>query len=193
MIAYFLQQMFIYSVLFTPIYIVLRLMYLRGRSKKWWRELIMLAFVIFCISIFSQTIVPKFSWIDGRFVIEQHAGSSNYMLFETIRLYARQLNGPIAHIAFYNLAGNILLFVPFGVLLPMLWRTCRSLFAMLAIAIGIPLFIEGTQHFIGRSVDVDDVLLNAIGILCGYFIWCFVYFFKLQVKKVVTRASSLLK
>ncbi|AYV71401.1 hypothetical protein C2H98_07265 [Niallia circulans] len=35
-------------------------------------------------------------------------------------------------------------------------------------AIGIPLLIEILQLFIGRSTDIDDVILNALGIMFGF-------------------------
>ena len=42
---------------------------------------------------------------------------------------------------------------------------------MHVVAFLIPLFIECTQYFIGRSIDVDDVLLNAIAIVIGFVLY----------------------
>jgi glycopeptide antibiotics resistance protein len=39
---------------------------------------------------------------------------------------------------------------------------------MLAVSIAIPLIIEIAQLVFGRSADVDDVILNALGIVAGY-------------------------
>ena len=71
-------------------------------------------------------------------------------------------------VAVYNLVGNILLFVPFGIFIPSIWHKLQSLWKMLIVSFTIPLFIETTQYFIGRSIDVDDVILNTIAILIGF-------------------------
>jgi glycopeptide antibiotics resistance protein len=47
----------------------------------------------------------------------------------------------------------------------------RNVMGMCIVALMIPVFIEGTQYFIGRSVDIDDVILNAWAIIFGYWIW----------------------
>lgn len=169
LISSFLIMMAMYCIVATPIYIVLRLLFMRGRVVSWRRELFMLLFFWYSVSIFSQTIIPRLSFgPDGISISRAAYAGSNFVLFHTIQLYAAQLNGPIAHIAFYNLAGNIVLFIPFGLFIPLLWKTMRTPLAMLLVALGIPLFIEGTQYFIGRSVDIDDVLLNTVAIVIGY-------------------------
>ena len=82
-----------------------------------------------------------------------------------------QLDGPIHTIALYNLVGNIVLFIPFGFFIPSIWRKCNTMWKMLLIALLVPLFIEATQYFIGRSVDVDDVILNTIAAIIGYILF----------------------
>ncbi|MEG0470958.1 MAG: VanZ family protein [Solibacillus sp.] len=130
----------------------------------------MLLFFLYCVSIFSQTIIPDFYFMNGTIVFNTTSPymRSNFTLFQTIHLYYDQLSGPIAMIAFYNLAGNIILFIPFGFFIPLLFKRFRGWVKMHIVAFSIPLFIEFTQHYIGRSIDVDDVLLNAIAIIMGF-------------------------
>lgn len=109
--------------------------------------------------------------------------NSNFVPFETITLYMNQLQGPLAEIAFYNLAGNIVLFVPFGLFIPFLWHRMNGPLKMLIVALIIPLFIEGTQYFIGRSVDVDDVILNTAAIYIGYAMYSVLCKIVLKLKK----------
>ena len=164
--------MAIYCIIATPLYIVLRFLFMRKRHVNWRRELYMLLFCWYSVSIFSQTIIPRFSMgSDGISIVRASYAGSNFTLFHTIQLYLAQLDGPIAHIAFYNLAGNVVLFIPFGLFIPLLWKRVRNVQMMVAVALGIPLFIEGTQYFIGRSVDIDDVLLNAVAIVIGYVLY----------------------
>jgi glycopeptide antibiotics resistance protein len=70
-----------------------------------------------------------------------------------------------------NAAGNILLFIPLGVLLPLVFRRLRFWQGML-IAIALSCSIELAQYFTrawgsNRSADVNDVILNSVGALLG--------------------------
>ena len=85
--------------------------------------------------------------------------------------YVNLLGSPMHTVAVYNLVGNIVLFVPFGFYIPVIWRKLQSLWKMMIVSIIIPVFIETTQYFIGRSIDVDDVILNTLAIIIGYFIY----------------------
>ena len=40
-----------------------------------------------------------------------------------------------------------------------------------AIGLGTSLFIEVAQYFLMRSTDIDDVILNTLGALCGWWLY----------------------
>ena len=61
---------------------------------------------------------------------------------------------------------------PLGFLPPLLWRRWRHWWAALALSGGVSCLIEFLQLFLGRSVDVDDVLLNVLGGFLGYLLFC---------------------
>lgn len=67
-----------------------------------------------------------------------------------------------------NLFGNILLFVPFGLLAVLLSNRCRRLRVTLLAGAGLSLFIELMQLFGTRGTDIDDVILNTAGTFFGY-------------------------
>lgn len=67
-----------------------------------------------------------------------------------------------------QLALNIGMFVPVGLLLPMAFPGLRRFWKTALTALCITLAIETLQYFIGRSADVDDVIMNAIGGMLGY-------------------------
>lgn len=63
---------------------------------------------------------------------------------------------------------NIGMFVPYGLLLPMVFKKLRNIF-MQIIAVFLTTFsIETLQFLIGRSADIDDVIMNCLGGLSGY-------------------------
>ena len=45
---------------------------------------------------------------------------------------------------------------------------------MLCLSVIVSLTIEVTQMVIGRVFDVDDIILNILGAMCGYFIYRFI-------------------
>lgn len=67
----------------------------------------------------------------------------------------------------YVLIANIVLFMPFGLFAALLWRGYHWKRALLTGAC-ITLSIEICQLFIGRTFDVDDLMLNIAGVFCGF-------------------------
>lgn len=73
----------------------------------------------------------------------------------------------------FNLLGNIIPFVPFGFLLPVVSEKINSFIKILFAGFGFLLFVEVFQFFTKLgSFDVDDIFLNMLGIFIGYLlIW----------------------
>jgi glycopeptide antibiotics resistance protein len=66
-----------------------------------------------------------------------------------------------------NAAGNVLLFFPLGLLLPLVWSQFRFRRGI-QIAIALSISIEIIQFLSGyRSADVNDVILNVLGACLG--------------------------
>lgn len=71
------------------------------------------------------------------------------------------LNNPNRGLGLLNLLGNVVMFVPVGFLLPLAGRL-RFRTAVASCAV-LSAMIELVQLLMGRSLDVDDVLLNTLG------------------------------
>ena len=67
----------------------------------------------------------------------------------------------------YILAGNIVMFLPFGFFPALLFRNYGWRKALLA-GFCVTAFIEITQLFVGRAFDIDDLMLNTLGAFCGF-------------------------
>lgn len=68
----------------------------------------------------------------------------------------------------FQVGANIAMFVPLGFLLPVAAGRMRS-FPKTALAVlAVTVSIETTQYFIGRSADIDDVIMNFFGGILGY-------------------------
>ncbi len=74
--------------------------------------------------------------------------------------------------AFLNLAGNLVGFIPFGILLPVISRRMRNWKRILRAGFFLTLVMEFLQLVLRAGIfDVDDILLNTAGALIGYQIY----------------------
>ena len=72
-----------------------------------------------------------------------------------------------------NLAGNILVFAPLGILVPIIRRKKTGFFSIFFLTLFFSLFIETVQLFTKVGVfDVDDLIMNTIGGVLGYILFC---------------------
>ncbi|MEU9234458.1 VanZ family protein [Streptomyces subrutilus] len=128
--------------------------------------------VLAMLAAFVGTVL--FSLILARVTLEPSAASAGVVHSNTdpgasIRLY---LEGSSVREAAKQLGGNILLGVPFGMLLPVLLPQARGLVRVAAVTAVVMTLVELIQGSLvtGRAFDVDDVILNTAGALLGYLI-----------------------
>ncbi len=91
----------------------------------------------------------------------------------------------------YILVANVVLFMPFGLFAALLWRGFNWKRALLT-GVCITFSIEICQLFIGRTFDVDDLMLNVVGVFCGFLLALAVrrLFPRFAEKLVVSPATS---
>lgn len=65
---------------------------------------------------------------------------------------------------------NVLMFVPLGFIFPVVFRRMRSFWRTAGCMMLFSFLIEFVQYFIGRSADIDDLILNTLGGMLGYLI-----------------------
>jgi len=103
---------------------------------------------------------------------------------EEINLLPFQSEGLMTYIL------NIILFLPLGFLLPLIWRNLRNAAGVLLTGFCFSLSIELCQLFNRRITDIDDLLMNTLGTLIGYFLW---YISRKLFKRINQRALSFSK
>ena len=90
-----------------------------------------------------------------------------------IQRFLRVWNDPMYHrAAVANLVGNIVMFIPLGFCLPWVNAPLRRFWKTLLVSAGIIILVEAVQlvTLLGRC-DVDDLILNLIGVTVGYLLW----------------------
>ncbi len=96
----------------------------------------------------------------------------NLLPFREIHRYLcyRKLLG--VRLVTLNLVGNVVGFLPFGALVPLLSRSMRKAWRIGLLSMEISALIEGAQFLFGVGCcDVDDVILNTVGGLLGYAVY----------------------
>lgn len=70
----------------------------------------------------------------------------------------------------YNVVGNILIFIPFGYIIGT-YVNPKKIWPVIVTTFATSLVVEFVQLKIGRSFDIDDILLNLIGGIIGYLLY----------------------
>lgn len=72
----------------------------------------------------------------------------------------------------WNVVGNMAMLIPSGIVLPVVYKKLNSFWKVVAAGALISLCIELLQlPFPSRATDVDDLILNTLGIAVGYGIY----------------------
>ena len=134
----------------------LRITYYIKTRKKFilYEELLGLLFIIYLLMFFQVVTYQD--------VISY---GNNFIPFKELTRYSFGSN-----LFYKNIVGNILLFMPYGFFASYYLKLDKKRIAFLLVFI-VSLSIECVQLIIGRCLDVDDILLNLIGGMLGYFIY----------------------
>jgi glycopeptide antibiotics resistance protein len=144
----------------TLVWILWRaLLWSRRTDKNPAREVVVAATFLWSLLVLSITLFPL------KIIFYDWHATSNVIPFASI---LEILGEASPSFVFDNIAGNVIMFVPIGILLPTLFEQMKRPEAMLWRAAAISGFIEGTQLVTrARAVDVDDVILNTVGAMIG--------------------------
>lgn len=126
------------------------------------KELKNLIYIVYCFALFQLVTTTDFE-----------SFSNNFIPFKEIMRYET------TSLLFYrNVLGNIAIFIPFGFIITDMIREKAqkcNIFITATITLLTSLTIETIQMFIGRSFDVDDIILNFLGGIIG-----FIFYFIIQ-------------
>ncbi|MDE7284242.1 MAG: VanZ family protein [Lachnospiraceae bacterium] len=87
---------------------------------------------------------------------------------------------------------NFILFVPYGLLLPIVFRSCRWNWKKIVFVCGFTsLIIELLQLLGGRYAEIDDFLINALGAFSGFIIYSCIKELKKNRKRAAISFASL--
>ncbi|MDD2504825.1 MAG: VanZ family protein [Bacilli bacterium] len=142
--------------LFIIVLITIRILYLKIHKKPFilYKELLNLCFVIYVLLLFELVTNTDFN-----------SYNNNFIPFKEILRY------DLSSKLFYrNVIGNVLLFLPFGYFVSYYFKINKFYFNLITVLI-TSFTIETIQSIIGRSFDIDDIILNILGGYLGYGIY----------------------
>lgn len=161
-------------ICFLPLYCIVRVHWLRGHNGGLnpAREIVMALFVLFMLGLLTLTFQKGEEYLKSRTLAQawdrlQNGEGVNFIPFHTIRNYVKHGRAAKVNFIWVNIIGNIVMFIPWGLGLPLLWRKFRSAWKVTIMSFILPVCIEFCQLFVGRTVDVDDVILNFTGGIIG--------------------------
>lgn len=63
---------------------------------------------------------------------------------------------------------NVIMLIPLGFFLPIVFKKMRKIYNTAIIVFLTTVSVELIQYFVGRSTDIDDIILNILGGIIGY-------------------------
>lgn len=150
-------------VLFIVILIVLRItkIFINHEHMVFYKDFYQLLFIIYILLLYYMLLST-----------EGATSGINLVPFREITRFSFMSKGFI-----YNTLGNIALFMPFGYFVSD-YLKAQKVHHIFITAFIISLTAELIQYKIGRAFDVDDILLNVLGAILGYFVYKFIQYIK---------------
>lgn len=131
------------------------LQFIGGHKIVIWRLFIVGMFLIYLIvllqtAFFSREPGSRVGEIDWRIL-------PNWQTAIWVRTYALE---------------NIIMFVPFGMLVPLIGRWTKKFYVCIPLAMLLSIGIEGSQYVTQRGFcQLEDLVMNSIGAVLGYGVW----------------------
>lgn len=140
------------------------------------KALLKTAFALYGVLMIWLLFGQRVEWFEAGDCFEQIKQNISLVPFATIRIFIRNLseseNTDVIRHAIINLAGNVVMFVPLGFLIPAVSEKFRAFWRTLAVSFLCIVTVEILQLFLLLgSCDTDDLILNIIGVTMGYLIF----------------------
>lgn len=139
--------------IFTVIIVSIRIAYIFCNKENFvlHKELLMLCFIIYILLLYY---IVTFQ--------DNNYGMNNFIPFREIFRY-----NITSKLFIKNVIGNVILFVPFGIFVTYYVKNSK-VYVTLLISLLVSCAIEFAQMQIGRTADIDDVILNVLGGVLGF-------------------------
>ena len=142
--------------IFIVVLSAVRITYVIEKKERFifYKEFFTLLFIVYILLLFELVSSTDIQGVSNNFVpfkeITRYEIGSKYFM--------------------WNVVGNMVIFVPFGFIVSYILDS-KKIIKPLFLTLVASLTIEFVQMYIGRSFDVDDILLNCIGGFAGFLLF----------------------
>ena len=134
------------AVFVVPIWCIYQKIYFHD----WKRTIVSMIFGFYLTAIFSLVGFPTIRFLRINFTLN---------IIPFITMVSDYVNAWL----------NVLLFIPFGFFLPILWSRFQNIKNVVLIGLIATCMIEMSQIFTYRATDINDIITNMMGTIIGYF------------------------
>lgn len=143
--------------IFLVVLVSCRIAYLKEHREKihYYQEFMKLFFVIYILILYNLLTTTEIN----------NNGGMNLVPFTEIFRYEVG-----SELFIFNVLGNILIFIPFGYFISH-FINAKKIWPILIVSLLTSVTVEFVQLNIGRSFDIDDILLNVVGAIAGFLLF----------------------
>lgn len=162
----------IIAIIFIIIWTIYRIrVFKKSESFNKKREVFISLFFIYFLILVNLTIFKQ-----GMLMLDfEKRVSVNFIpVVATVQMFKNNFYG--ISMAFYNVIGNILLFIPLGFGIPLFFSSKNKIGKVILYGSIASLTIEVLQYFTSRNItDVDDIIFNTLGAVLGFIAFNVIY------------------
>ena len=169
------------ELFFTVLWLLGRgMIWIRQKKIVWKREAFLLLMYINLAVLIRFVFYPFFT-VNGQVQPLIINRNSIQPLRVNLIPFVNILDYDVKREAAINIIGNICMFIPTGIIMPILYKRLDCFWKVLLAGAGLSFVIELIQLlFPGSVTDIDDLILNTAGVAIGYGIYRLVYRNKLR-------------
>lgn len=154
----------------------------KNKEINWKREL-QLILVYICFIVIARYVFFPFSKVDGKIqplIFDDKLFTAKINLIPLVHMF----DYAIKREAIINFVGNVTMFIPVGIVYPIVYKGLNTYWKVIVAGVGLSLCIEMVQLPLDRTVDIDDLIMNSFGYVIGYGIYLLVGKIKKMLKSV---------
>ena len=143
--------------IFLVVIAVVRIAAIRNNNEKlvFYKEFSNLLFIIYILLLYELLTRSELNTVRG------------YNLVPFTEIFRYEIG---SQAFLMNVVGNIVIFIPFGYLISTYIKPKRIL-TILIVSVITSATVESVQLCIGRSFDIDDIILNSLGAIIGFLLY----------------------
>ncbi|MDO4670686.1 MAG: VanZ family protein [Aerococcus sp.] len=139
----------------------------QGQKVHWPRVVGHFIFVGYLVLLIHLTVL-RYDWQWWHLTLDDTRSLARFHLIPLLDTFKLE-QGESPFSFWYNFLGNVVWFIPFGILVPYLRHQRFQFFTVVGWGLLLSVGIELGQYFLGTGVThIDDVLFNVSGVVIGY-------------------------